>query len=111
MQEDQDKSDGEISTPMTLPDKSLEFARSIGEQWQDQSGIDLGAFQRRYLYVQSFGAAHTAKSYWILHHAKQHNDCNVLTRNLLERIFNSRVASKSPKHAVELIAHELSDRI
>ncbi len=95
----------------TLPDKSLAFARLIGEQWQDQSALDQPSFQRRYLYVQSFGAAHTARSYWILHHAKQFNDCNVLARNLLERIFNSRVASKSPEHAVELIAYELSERI
>ena len=96
---------------MKLADKSLAFARCVGERWQDQPAMDLPSFQRRYLYVQSFGAAHTARSYWILHRAKQHNDCNVLARNLLERIFNSRVAAKSPKHAVELIAYELSKRI
>jgi len=114
--------------------------------------MDLPSFQRRYLYAQSFGAAHTASSllknlqsaawghaayrnssgtnvlcrpgaltgrlfqqaargYWLLREAEQYNDCFVLARNLLERIFNSRVASKSPKHAIELIAHELSKRI
>jgi len=96
---------------MTLADKSLAFARSIGEEWQDRPGTDLRSFQQRYLYAQAFGTAHTARGYWILHREEQHHDCNLLARNLLERIFNGRVASKSPRHAVELMTCELSEHI
>jgi len=110
---DQDCREETDMTPnhVTFADKSFSFARSIGEQWQDPNSNDLPSFQRRYLYVQSFSAAHTASSYWILRRADKQYDCNVLARNLLERIFNSRVAHKSPRHAVELIAWELSERI
>jgi hypothetical protein len=96
---------------MTVADRTLAFARSIGKDWKDTQEMDLSAFQRRYLYLQSLGAAHSARAYWILHRAQQHNECHMIARNLLERIFNSRVAIKSSKHAVELIASELSDRI
>jgi hypothetical protein len=97
---------------MTLPDKTLAFARSVGEDWTDKwKKNELLGFQQRYLYVHALAACHTARSYWILHREGQHNECHILARNLLERIFNSRVASKSPEHAVELIASEVADRI
>ena len=102
---------GQIPLHMTLADKSLAFALSIGGEWRDLGGADSTSYQRRYLYTQAFGAAHTAKSYWILHEAGQHSDCNALGRKLLEHLFNSRVASQSPRNAVELIAYELSERI
>lgn len=94
-----------------LPDKSLAFAKKIVDTWNDAGGCDCKAYQRRYLYRSAFGAYHTAKSYWILHENNCFSDCDILARNLLERIFNSVFAKESPTHAVELICHELNDKI
>jgi Family of unknown function (DUF5677) len=94
-----------------LRDKSLSFAKRLGCTWSDTGGHDCKAYQRRYLYVHAFGAFSTAKSYWILHESKCFSDCVILARNLLERIISSGVGAKSPAHAVELISHELSDKI
>lgn len=85
--------------------------RIIGETWTNTGDLDCKAYQREYLYRSAFGAYHTATSYWILHENKRFSDCNILARNLLERVFNSSVASKSPTVAVELICHELKDKI
>lgn len=95
----------------SLPGKSLGFAKTIGETWNDAGGSDCKAYQRRYLYVSAFGAYHTATSYWILHENNRFSDCNILARNLLERVFSSAVANRSPTYAVELISHELSEKI
>jgi hypothetical protein len=75
-------------------------------------GVNISeAYQRSFLCRQAFGAYHTAKSYWILRKKRCFNDCNGLGRNLLESIANSVVGAKSPTHAVELIAYELSEKI
>ncbi len=94
-----------------LPHRSLGFAKKIGETWSDCRGGDCKAYQRRFLYVGAFGAYHTARAYWLLHENNSFNDCGILARNLLERIINSAFAAKSPTHAVELISHELNDKI
>ncbi len=94
-----------------LADDSLAFAGKVGNAWKETGGGDCKAYQRRYLCRQAFGAYHTAKSYWILHENKCFSDCIALSRNLLERIANSICAAKSPAHAVELIAYELSEKI
>ena len=94
-----------------LRDKSLSFAKRLGRTWTDTGGSDCKAYQRRYLYVHASGALNTAKSYWILHENKCFSDCVMLARNLLERIISSGVGAKSPTHAVELIAHDLSGKI
>jgi hypothetical protein len=94
-----------------LRDKSLSFAKRLGCPWIDTGGGDCKAYQRRCLYIHASGALNTAKSYWILHENKCFSDCVILARNLLERIISSSVGAKSPTHAVELISHELSDKI
>jgi hypothetical protein len=92
-------------------DKSLEFAKTICAAWKDTRSCDCKAYQRRFLFVNAWAAYNTAKSYWILHENKCFDDCVILARNLLERIFNSACAAKSPTHAVELISHELTEKI
>lgn len=94
-----------------LRDKSLSFAKRVVCTWNDTGGGDCKAYQRRYLYVHASGAFNTARSYWILHGNKYFGDCVILARNLLERIVSSICGVKSPTNAVELIAHELSDKI
>lgn len=96
---------------MMLQDQTLAFARSIGQPWKDEFGMDLLGFQQRHLHAQALAAAHTARGYWILHRENQHNECHILARNLLERIFNSRLARKSAKHANELIVSDLTNHI
>jgi Family of unknown function (DUF5677) len=95
----------------TLPERSLAFAKKVGETWRDYPGLDCKSYQRRFLYVNAFAAYHTAMSYWILHASNCFNDCGILARNLLERIINCAFAVKSPEHAVGLIAAELSEKI
>ena len=90
-----------------LANKSLAFAEKAGSPWKETAGSDCQAYQRSFLCRQSFGAYHTAKSYWILHENKCFSDCIALGRNLLERIANSICGSQSPTQAVELIASEL----
>ena len=93
---------------MNLPDDTFLYAHKIGSPWTDPIGFTLEDFQSRFLYTQCLGASQTAKSYWLLHSNGRFQDCNILARNLLERIFNSRLAIKSSRHAVELLANELA---
>jgi hypothetical protein len=86
-------------------------SENVWERCTGRDGNDCRAYQRRFLYVSAFGACHTARSYWILHEANCFSDGNILARNLLERIINSSFASKSPTHAVELIADELNGKV
>ncbi|MGP8198866.1 MAG: DUF5677 domain-containing protein [Limisphaerales bacterium] len=90
---------------------SLVFAEKVGHGWNEAAGSDCEAYQRRFLCRQASGAYHTAKSFWILRKNKCFNDCIILARNLLERIANSICAAKSPAQAVELIAHETTEKI
>src|SRR3990172_720068 len=94
-----------------LAQKSLGFSKKTGEPWRDSGANDCKGYQRRLLYVSAFGAYHTAKSFWLLHDNRCFDDCGILARNLLERIINSSFAAKSPTHAVELIADDLTDKI
>jgi hypothetical protein len=95
----------------TSRDKSLTFAKRIVGNWRDPTCVDCASYQKYFLYINAFGAHETAKSYWILHKNKRFSDCLGLARNLLERIVNGICGSKSPTQAVELISHELSDKI
>jgi len=90
---------------------SLVFAEKVGRGWKEAAGTDCEAYQRRFLCRQASGAYHTAKSFWILRKHKCFNDCIILARNLLERMANSICAAKSPALAVELIAHETTEKI
>ncbi|GEM_PF-3185934 len=94
-----------------LAQRSLSFAKEIGEQWKESEGIDSKSYQRRFLYVNAFAAYCTAQSYWLLHASNHFNDCRILARNLLERMFNCGLAVKSSEHAVGLMAAELSEKI
>lgn len=100
-----------MQTPIPLPDKTLSFAKLIGDAWTQPDGMGMREFQERFLYSQTLGAARTAKSYWILRSKGQDFDAQVLARCLLERIFSSRVAKIEPRYAVEMIASEIDDRI
>jgi len=95
----------------SLAHKSLAFAKKVGRAWKETGGGDCKAYQRRFLSRQAFGAYHTARSYWILRREGCFSDGITLSRNLLERIANSICGAKSPTHAVELIAYELSEKI
>ena len=100
-----------MQSSISLPDKTLAFAKHIGDAWTQPDGMGMREFQERFLYSQTLGAARTAKSYWILRSEGQDFDTQVLARCLLERVFSSRVAKMDSRYAVEMIASEIDDRI
>ena len=89
---------------IALADKSNAFARDIFKNWEENFPFDAKGFQYRYLYANSFRAAKSAQSFWLLYSRGFFHDAQIIARTLFERIVNSRVASKSPERACELLA-------
>jgi hypothetical protein len=89
---------------IALADKSNAFARGIVGEWKDTFDLDARGFQLRYLYLNSYRAAVSAQSFWLLHSHGRFHDAQIIARTLLERIVNNRVARHSPKRACSLLA-------
>ena len=95
----------------THASKVHEFAFPVLEGWQDLDSHDPKGFQSRYLYKQALGASQMAEAFWVLFHAGQHDASKMIARHLLERVYSARLAKESPEEAIDLIIHDISERI
>lgn len=87
------------------------FAFPVLKAWKATGKQDAASFQSSYLYTQALGASHMAESFWVLFNLDKHDAAKIVARHLLERVYNARFAGKSPEDAVDLICHEIADKI
>ncbi len=94
-----------------IADKSFAFAKRFLDAWTDVDTHGPVEFQNRYLFKQMIGACQFSQAYWTLYQTRERDAGRMIARHILERVFNARVAKISPHLAVELIAHDINEKI
>lgn len=91
--------------------ETFEYAQSTMHGWRDNGAMDSKGFQARYLFRQALGALEMAEAFWSLFRLGHHDAGRIIARHLLERIYSARLAKQSPADAVDLIIHDIGERI